>query len=190
MLIDILFVLIIGYGFYLGFSERVINTFSLGLLVVLALLLSVNLAPRISDFLAPRLNVDGGITFFIGMLVSFFVGVILIRVIITWIEGIVDKENISIAAKLGSGLIMGSLLLVVYGLGLQAVDKISGIDRKVKRESATYYFAEDFPNVAKRSITSVSPVAKEFWSYVSGNVEDNYRRSERFNKRSRRKNRN
>ncbi len=189
MLIDILFILIIGYGFYLGFSERVINTFSLGVLIVLALLLSINLAPVISNFLSPRLNVDGGIVFFLGLLISFFVGVIIIRMLITWFEGIVSKDNVTIAAKLGSGLIMGSLLLVVYGLGIEAVDKISGIDNKVKRESVTYDFARDFPNVAKRSIVSVSPVAKEFWAYVSGNMEDNYRRNERYNKRSRKERR-
>jgi len=144
----------------------------------------------ISNFLSPRLNVDGGIVFFLGLLVSFFIGVIAIRMILSWIEGIVDKDNINLAAKLGSGLVMGSLLIVVYGLGIEAVDKISGIDKKIKRESVTYDFARDFPNVAKRSITSVSPVAKEFWAYVSGNVENNYRRSERYNKRSRRESRN
>lgn len=186
MLVDILFALVLGYGFYLGFSERVIRTFSLGVLVILALLVSINLAPIISNFLSPRLNVDGGIVFFVGLLGSFFVGVIAIRMILSWIEGMVSKENVSLATQLGSGLIMGSLLLVVYGLGIQAFDKLSGIDKRTKKESLTYEFAHDFPNIAKRSITSVQPVAQEFWGYVSGNMEKNYKRSERYNKRSRR----
>jgi len=186
MLVDIFFALVLGYGFYLGFSERVIRTFSLGVLVILALLISINLAPIISNFLSPRLNVDGGIVFFAGLLGSFFVGVIAIRMILSWVEGFVSKENVSLATQLGSGLIMGSLLLVVYGLGIQAFDKLSGIDKRTKKESLTYDFAHDFPNIAKRSITSVQPVAKEFWGYVSGNVEKNYKRSERYNKRSRR----
>ena len=185
MLLDIIFVLILGYGFYLGFSERVINTFALGVLIVLALLLSINLAPIISDFLAPRLNVDGGLVFFIGMLVSFFFGVIVIRMLITWIEGIVSKDNINIAAKLGSGLVMGGILLLIYGVGIGTADKLDAIDRKMKKESVTYHFTKDFPTVVKRGVTSVSPVAKEFWAHVSGGVEDNYKRSERRNKRRR-----
>ena len=186
MLIDIIFVLIIGYGFYLGFSQRVIRTFSLSVLVILALVLSINLAPMISNFLSPRLNVDGGIIFFIGLLVSFFVGIIVIQMLKNWIEGIVDKDSISLATQLGSGLIMGCLLLIVYGLGIEAVDKISGIDKHTKRESITYDFASEFPGVAKKGIASVQPVAKEFWTYISGNVEKNYKRTEKYNKRARR----
>ena len=186
MLVDILFVLVVGYGFYLGFSERVIRTFSLGVLVILALLLSVNLAPIISNFLAPRLSVDGGIIFFIGLLVSFFFGVIVIRMLLSWIEGVVSKDNVSLATQLGSGLIMGSLLLVVYGLGIDAFDKVSGIDRKVKKESVTYDFARGFPTVAKKSIASVQPLAQDFWGYVSGNMEEGQRQSENYNKRTRR----
>lgn len=186
MLIDIIFVLIVVYGFYLGFSQRVIRAFSLSVLVILALLLSINLAPMISNFLSPRLNVDGGIVFFVGILVSFFVAVIVIRMLTSWIETIVNKDNVNIATQLGSGLIMGCLLLIVYGLGIEAVDKISGIDKKTKRESITYDFASEFPSVAKRGIASVQPVAKEFWGHISGNVEKNYKRTEKYNKRARR----
>ena len=149
MLIDIIFVLIVVYGFYLGFSQRVIRTFSLSVLVILALLLSINLAPMISNFLSPRLNVDGGMVFFVGILVSFFVAVIVIRMLTSWIETIVNKDNVNLATQLGSGLIMGCLLLIVYGLGIEAVDKISGIDKKTKRESIPYDFASEFPSVAK-----------------------------------------
>ena len=124
--------------------------------------------------------------FFVGILISFFVAVIVIRMLTSWIETIVNKDNVNLATQLGSGLIMGCLLIIVYGLGIEAVDKISGIDKKTKRESITYDFASGFPHVAKKGIASVQPVAKEFWAHLSGNVEKNYKRTEKYNKRARR----
>ncbi|HFA49539.1 MAG TPA: CvpA family protein [Bacteroidetes bacterium] len=182
MFIDIIFVLVIVYGFYLGFSQKIIRTFTLSLLIIAALLLSLNLAPFTTDFLSNFLNSDSGVLFFVGLLTSFVVAIFLIRLIISWIEGVFKKENVSIATHLSSGLIMGSLLLIVYGSGLLMFEKADAIDAKTKKASLTYKFTRNFPEKAKASFVSVKPVVVDFWDYVSGSVKKNYRESEKKSK--------
>jgi len=183
MVVDIIFVLVIVYGFYLGFSKKIIRTITLSLLVIFALLLSLNLVPFTTELLGSFLKTDSGVLFFIGLLTSFIVAVFLIRLIMTWLEGVFKKENVSVATHLSSGLIMGSILLVIYGSGLIFFEKAEAIGPDVRKASVTYDFTRGFPEKAKASVISVKPVIEDFWNYVSGSVKKNYEESEKKSKK-------
>ncbi len=183
MVVDIIFVLVIVYGFYLGFSKKIIRTITLSLLVVFALLLSLNLVPFTTDLLRSFVKTDSSILFFISLLASFIVAVFVIRLLMVWLEGVFKKENVSIATHLSSGLIMGSILLVIYGTGLIFCEKAEAIGPDVKKASVTYDFTRGFPEKAKASVVSVQPVLVEFWAYVSGSVQKNYKESEQKSKK-------
>ncbi len=188
MVVDIIFVLIIIYGFYLGFSQKIIRTITLSLLLVFALLLSLNLVPFTTELLGSVIKTDSGILFFIGLLTSFIVAIFLIRLIMTWLEGVFKKENVSLATHLSSGLIMGSILLVIYGSGLIFFEKAEAIGPEVKQASVTYDFTRGFPEKAKASVVSVKPVLVDFWAYVSGSVQKNYEESEKKSEKRSKKN--
>ncbi len=183
MVVDIIFVLVIVYGFYLGFSQKIIRTITLSLLVVFAVLLSLNLVPFTTDLLRSVLKTDSGILFFVGLLTSFIVAVFLIRIIMNWLQGVFKKENVNIATHLSSGLIMGSILLVIYGTGLIFCEKAEAIDPDVKKASVTYDFTRGFPEKAKASLVSVKPVLVDFWDYVSGSMQKTYKESEKKSKK-------
>ncbi|HHM20506.1 MAG TPA: CvpA family protein [Bacteroidetes bacterium] len=183
MIVDIIFVLLLAYGFYLGFSQKIIRVITLSLTVIFALLLSLNLVPFTTELFGSFIKTDSSLLFFIALLASFIVAVFLIRIVVSWLENIFKKENVGIATRLSSGLIMGAILLVIYGLGLNFFDSAKAIAPDTKRESVTYKFTRDFPNRAKAGMTSVQPVIERFWDYVSGSVEKNYKASERRSRR-------
>ena len=183
MVVDIIFVALLVYGFYLGFSQKIIRTITLSLTVIFALLLSLNIVPFSTEILGSFLKTDSSILFFIALLASFIVAVFLIRIIVTWLQGVFKKDNVNMATNLASGLIMGSILLVIYGSGLNFFDKANAIGSDTKKDSVTYKFTQQFPEKAMASMVSIQPVIENFWDYVSGSVQKNYKESERKSKR-------
>ena len=185
MIVDIIFVALLAYGFYLGFSQKIIRVVTLSLTVIFALLLSLNLVPFTNELLGSFLETDSTVLFFIALLSSFIVAVFLIQLLVSWLEGVFKKENVGMATRLSSGLIMGAILLVIYGFSLNFFDDADAIGPKTKKDSVTYKFTRQFPEKAKASMVSVQPVIEEFWDYVSGSVQDNYKESEKKSRRGR-----
>lgn len=185
MILDIIFAIVVGYGFYLGYSKKAARTVSLLLMVVLSLLLSLSLCPFITDFLSTKIQADSKVLFFIGFLFSFLVAIFSIRWILSWIEDVFKKDNVSMASYVSTGLVTGAFFLFLYGVGLGLADEANAIDPKVKRQSVTYNFSKKFPDSAKSSLTGVGPVMEDFWGYVTNSVEENYEEAEKSNRRNR-----
>ena len=185
MILDIIFAIVVGYGFYLGYSKKAARTVSMLLLVVLSLLLSLSLSPFITDFLSKRIQADDKVLFFIGFVASFLVAVFAVRWALSWLEDVLKKDNVSMATHVSTGLVTGAFFLFIYGAGLKFVDDADVIDPQVKRQSVTYKFSQKFPDSAKSSLTSVGPVLEDFWGYVTNSMEENYEEAERSNKRNR-----
>lgn len=182
MLMDLIFLVVVVYGFYLGFSPRVTGAVSRFFLVVFSLLLSLNIAPHITDFIGSHYKTETGILFFFTLIVSFLLSVMMIRLIMGYSERFVQKDNMNLATNLSSGLIIGSLLLVVYGYVLYVGDEANVISKQAKKESVTYDFTRQFPEKARASLVSAKPIVEDFWDYISEGMEDNYKRSKRRGK--------
>lgn len=179
MLVDVIFTVIVIYGFYLGFSPKVTNAVSRFFLVIFALLLSLNIAPYITDFIGSHYKTETGILFFVTVIASFLFSIMTIRLVMGYFEKFVQKDNMNLATNLSSGLIIGCVLLVGFGLLLYIGDEAKVISKETKRESITYKFARQFPEKARASVVSAKPIMEDFWDYVSGGMEDNYKRSKR-----------
>lgn len=185
MILDIIFAIVVGYGFYLGYSKKAARTVSLALLVVLSLLLSLSLCPFIADFLSTKLQADSKILFFISFIFSFLLAVFSVRWVLTWLEGVLKKDNVSMATHISTGLVTGAFFLFLFGAGLNLLEDTKVITPQVKRESVTYDFSKKFPDSAKSSLTGVGPVMENFWGYVTNTMEENYEEAERSNRKNR-----
>ena len=183
MVVDIIFILLIIYGFYLGFSQKIIRTVTLSLTVIFAILLSLNIVPFSTEILSSVLKTDSSILFFIALLASFILAVFIIRIIVTWLQGIFKKDNVNMATQLSSGLIMGAILLCIYGSGLNFFDQADAIGPDTKKASVTYKFTQQFPGKAMAGMVSIQPMFEKFWTYVSGSVEKNYKENEKKSKK-------
>ena len=187
MILDIIFAIVVGYGFFLGYSKKAARTVSLLVMVVLALLLSLSLCPFITDFLSTKIQADSKVLFFIGFVFSFLIAVFSLRWILSWVQDVLKKDNVSMATHVTTGLVTGAFFLFIYGAGLGLVDEAGVIDRKTKDQSVTYNFSKKFPDSAKSSLTGVGPVVEDFWGYVTNSVEKNYEEADRSNRANRKR---
>lgn len=184
MILDIIFAVVVGYGFYLGYSQKAARTVSLAVLVVLSLLLSLSLCPYITDFLSTIVQADSKVLFFIGFSASFLLAILSVKWMLTWLESTLKKDNVSMATHVSTGLVTGAFFLFLYGAGLGLIDDTKVIDPQVKRESVTYSFSKKFPDSAKASLTGVGPVVEDLWGYITNSVEKNYEEAEKSNRRN------
>lgn len=182
MLIDLIFTVVVVYGFYLGFSPKVTGAVSRFFLVIFALLLSLNIAPYITDFIGSHYKTETGILFFFTIIISFLLSVMLIRLVMGYTGRFVQQDNMNLATNLSSGLLIGCILLVFYGSLLYGADEANVISRQTKKDSLTYSFAVEFPSKAKASVVSAKPIVEDFWDYVTEGMEDNYKKSRRRGK--------
>jgi membrane protein required for colicin V production len=184
MILDIIFAIVVGYGFYLGYSKKAARTVSLLIMVVLSLLLSLSLCPFITDFLSTKIQADSKVLFFVGFVTSFLIAVFSVRWVLSWLEDVLKKDNVSMATYVSTGLVTGAFFLFLYGSGLSLFDDANGIDPKVKRQSVTYDFTTKFPESAKSSLTGVGPVVEDLWGYITNSMEENYEEAERSNRKN------
>jgi len=183
MLVDICFVLVLAYGFFLGFTPKVSQGLSMIILVISSLVLALNMAPFITQFIADNYRVDSGVLFFVALVVSFLFSTMIIRLLMGYFQNFVKQDNMNLATNLSSGLVIGCLLLIGYGMLLYLGEQTNIIDKRTRKESVTYSFARQFPEKAKASVVSAKPMFEDFWEYISDSVEDNYKESKRRSKR-------
>jgi len=97
MIIDIVLALLVTYGFYTGFNRGLIDTFFDAISIVLGILVSIKLSYVLIDFVERILpNVSRQVAYLIGLILTFFLVMILIRFIGNKIEGIFKFANVNI----------------------------------------------------------------------------------------------
>ena len=164
MVIDIIFVITILYGFYLGYSKGIIQTVFTVLSIFFGLMAAFKFAEATTNFLEKALNNHNPLMFLAGFLLSFVVTMIIIRMIARGLEGVLKSVNINFINQLAGGILLGGVLVLLYSVLLWFGDQARLIDIQTKRTSRTYPYLEQFPTQARAIADRFHPVFKDFWN--------------------------
>ncbi len=164
MVIDIIFVLVILYGFYLGFSKGIISTVFTLISLTLGLLAAFKFQPGMTAFLERTFNNDSPLMFLAGALLSLSVVMIILRMIARGLEGILKSANINIINQFIGGVILSGILVLLYSFLLWFADSGHMLDKTTKTESMTYIYLEQFPGEVRKIGGSMQPLFSEFWN--------------------------
>ncbi len=164
MAIDIIFLLTVVYGFYLGFSKGIIKTVFSVLALLLGLMAAFKFAPAMTDFLESAFNNNNPLMLIAGFLLTFVLTMVLIRMIARGLEGMLKTANINIINQLAGGMLLSGVLILLYSVILWFGDQATLINDEAKRGSMTYVYLEKFPAQAKEIAYKIQPVFQEFWN--------------------------
>lgn len=164
MAIDIIFVITMLYGFYLGFSKGIIKTVFTVLSLMLGLMAGFKFAPAMTDFLESAFSNNNPLMLIAGFLLSFVLTMVLIRMIARALEGALKTANINIINQLAGGILLSGLLILLYSVILWFGNQATLINDEAKRGSVTYAYLEKFPPQAKNIAYKIQPVFTEFWN--------------------------
>lgn len=181
MIIDIIFVVVALYGFWVGYSRGIIKTVMTILSILFGVMAAARFGPTVTDLLKDQLNTENSFMFLAGIILTFILTMVLFRLIGSTLEGALESVNINFINQIAGGAVMAVIMIFVYSILLSFANSSRLIDEELKQESATYTLLEPFPGIAWEAGQAVWPIFKDFWNYaldVMDRIDENVEQRE------------
>lgn len=164
MAIDLIFLVLAGWGFYLGFSRGIIKTIFTILSVIFGLMMAFRFGPDVTGMLESMFS-DNPLMFLAGFLLTFVGTMFVIRLIANFLEGALEAANINFINQIVGGFFLTAIIILVYSLLLWFADSSHLIGEATKQESATYSYLEKYPQKVWSWSRKARPIFEDFWDH-------------------------
>ncbi|MCF8243549.1 MAG: CvpA family protein [Saprospiraceae bacterium] len=164
MIIDVIFLIIAGWGFYQGFSKGIIKTVFTVFSIVFGLMVAFKFSPAATRFIETAFHSNSPLNFAAGFLLSFVLTMIIIRMASQFLEKTLQAANINVINKFAGGILLGSLYTLVFSLLLWFGDQAHIVTPENSNGSMTYQHLKAFPSKMKGVYEYIKPGFKDFWN--------------------------
>ncbi len=163
MIIDILFALVFGYGFFTGFSKGILETVFKIFGYLIGVVAAIKFALPAQRFLEDAFNTENPSMYLLGLVLSFLLTMLLVRLAANALESLLQQANINIINQIFGGLLVAGFMVLVYSLLLYFAQASNLISSKAEKESFTYEYLEDFPDKTWAFLGHMKDPLIEFW---------------------------
>jgi membrane protein required for colicin V production len=172
MWIDLIAVIILIYGLYVGYTRGIIKTVFSVVSVFIGILAALKLSPIMINLLEKIFNIHPGINFLLGFGLTFLLVLMGVRFLGKKLEDILELAKVNIVNKSAGGAIMGMLFLVIFSYLLYGVDKLNLLSPASKEKSISYSFLSTLPNKTEATFTRIKPLFEGFYNKVTETFRD------------------
>lgn len=158
-----MFVICALYGFYIGFSNGIIGTVFSVLSIGFGIIAALKFAPATTDFLNTTFNSHNPLMYLAGLLLSFVLVMVLIRMFAKGLEGILKTGGVNIVNQIMGGCLVAAIMILIFSVLVKFGIQARMVDKKTRIESKTYPFIEPFPAQVYEVAGKLTPVFKDFW---------------------------
>ena len=169
--IDIIFVILAAWGFYLGFSRGIIKTIFTVFSVIFGLMMAFRFGPEVTGMLESLFQ-ENALMFIAGFLLTFVGTMLFIRMLANFIEGALETAHINIINQIIGGFFLASVMILVYSMLLWFGDRSHLIDQKTKDDSLTYSYLEKYPEKVWAWGQTAKPIFENFWDHSIEFMDD------------------
>jgi len=163
MVIDILFALVFGYGFYTGFSKGILETVFKVFGYLIGAVAAIKFALPTQRFLEDAFNTENPTMYLLGLVLSFLLTIVLVRLVAKGFESVLERANINVINQIFGGLLVAGFMVLVYSLLLYFAQASNLISSKAEKESFTYEYLEEFPDKTWAFLGNMKDPLLEFW---------------------------
>ncbi len=163
MIIDILFLLIAGYGFYSGYQDGILKTVFKVFSIFIGFLIAVKFTTVTTKFLQDSLHSTSPLLFPVGFIITLLIIMYLIRYLATLLTKVLEAAHVNIINQIAGGALMSLLFTLIYSVVLWFCVYTKMIGPNTIQESKTYAFLEPLPQKAKDLVNVFVPILKDFW---------------------------
>ena len=163
MIIDVIFLIIAGWGFYQGYSRGIIKTVFTVFSIVFGLMVAFKFSPAATRFIETAFHSNSPLNFVAGFLLSFVLTMIIIRMAAQFFEKALQAANINIINKFFGGVLLGSLYTLIYSLLLWFGDQSHIVTPENSNGSLTYQHLKIFPSKMRGVYEYIKPGFQDFW---------------------------
>ncbi len=167
MVIDIILVIVAVYGFYVGYSKGIIKTIFSVLAIAVGIVAALRFSPSVTDFLKQMFNETSPLMFVAGLILTFALAMMFLKLIGRGFEGILEAANINVINQTLGGAFMASVLILIYSGILWFVLNSSFRNvEDVTADSQTYPFLKEYPEQVWKVAGKMKPLVQDFWDYT------------------------
>ncbi len=161
MIIDILFIIFLGVGFWWGFTKGIIySVFSL-IAYFLGIVGALKFSYMAASFVKETLHPDPKLTAVISFILVFVVVVILVRVVAWALENILQSFSLNFVNKIIGGAIHAAIGVYVLCVLLWFVNKWGALPATQQSSSHVYPYIDDMAPTIIDYSGKVVPVFKD-----------------------------
>lgn len=172
MVIDIIFFAVLIYTFYIGFSRGIIKTVFMGLSILVGFVAALKFSPFMAQFLDQALTAQGPMIPFLAFIMTFFGVMLLIRMIASVIENILDAADLEMLNKFAGGILFSGLGVLVYSGILIFFNKAHLFTDTAVSSSAFYPYLEAFPAKVSQIASKILPFVGDMWDSTVNTMDD------------------
>lgn len=163
MVIDVIFFAVFIYTFYLGFSRGIIQTVFMGISILVGFVAALKFSPFMATFLDQALTAQGPMIPFLAFILTFFSIMLLIRMIASVIENVLDAADLEMINKFAGGILFSGLGVLVYSGILIFFNKAHLFTEGAVSSSAFYPYLEAFPGKVSEIAARILPFVGDMW---------------------------
>lgn len=161
--LDIVVVLIVGFGFYAGFSRGLVKTVFDTMSLVIGILAAMQLSKYTIGMLESMFNISPKFTYLVGLVITFILVMAAVRFIGRRIEDILEAANINILNKLAGGVLQGLFFAFLLSMLIWTLGNYNIMKPETRDNSVTYPYLEPLPEAGKSVFIAAKPIFQDFW---------------------------
>ena len=164
MIIDVICLIFLAYGFWVGFSRGIISTVLVLSSYIFGILAAMKFGPIMSDMLFgwfPALTKGG--SFILGAIVVFFLTLVLFRIIAKGLTGLLETVNINIINQILGGILSGLFFTFIFSGLVYFGDQSRIITDEARSGSVTYPVLNRMPDIVIDRAKSLYPIFRDFY---------------------------
>ncbi len=163
MFIDIFCILILAFGFYMGYSKGIIKSFFGIISIFIAILVTLKFSFIGINFIEKLTGMDARLSILLGLILSFVLIVFLIRLVGRGFEKVLETAEINFINKLVGGSVSALIGLMLFSSAIWFFDRLHLIGEETRAKSTCFPTLHAVPEKTKWIWTKAKPLFTEFW---------------------------
>ena len=162
MYLDILFIATIGYAFFKGFSQGIINTVFSVLSLIIALMAAFKLSPYMTEMLEKGFNTYNPFMFVVGFLVTFFLVKWGLSFLSEFVTNLLEVAHFNVINQVAGAGILVIVFSFFFSVLVWFADSAHAIPTETKATSISYRFLEPLRESGFKIIGESKPLFQNF----------------------------
>lgn len=182
MVIDIICLVFLAYGFWVGYSRGIISTVLSLVSYLFGILAAMKFGPVAAEMIFnafPAVTSAGA--FLLGVVLLFFLTLVLFRILARGLTGALESVNINFINQILGGVLSGLFFTFIFSGLVYFGDRSRIISDEVRADSITYPALSRMPDLVIDNARAVFPIFYDFYDRAvdaMDRLRDNVDRSE------------
>ena len=163
MIIDLFLIIVMAYGFYVGYNQGIIKTVFTILGASFGVLASLRFTPAVTRFYHDIFNQNNPLWIVVAFATTFIFSLLLLKLLGKGIESIMEKVHINFVNQIIGGAVLAALSAFFYSLIIWfVVESVLTPESEGVTSSKTYPFLKNYPGKIWKGVIQLEPLVGEF----------------------------